>query len=65
MHGDLGQAIIRALETTPISSIPLVIKSDSQYAIKCNFFSASPSPLLLYLPRNTRSHGMASWLAPP
>ena len=66
MHGDPGQAIIRALETTPISPVPLVIKSDSQYAIKCNFFSASPSPLLLlYLPRDTRSHGMASWLAPP
>jgi hypothetical protein len=41
-----GQAIIRALETTPISSVPLVIKSNSHYAIKCNFFSASPSPHL-------------------
>jgi len=28
-------AIIRALETTPINSVPLVIKSDSEYAIKC------------------------------
>ncbi|KAI0289770.1 ribonuclease H-like domain-containing protein [Russula brevipes] len=28
-------AIIRALETTPITSVPLVIKSDSEYAIKC------------------------------
>lgn len=28
-------AIIRALETTPITSTPLIIKSDSQYAIKC------------------------------
>ncbi|KAI9511942.1 ribonuclease H-like domain-containing protein [Russula earlei] len=28
-------AIIRALETTPMSSVPLVIKSDSEYAIKC------------------------------
>jgi ribonuclease HI len=30
-----GQAIIRALETTPITSVPLIIKSDSQYSIKC------------------------------
>ncbi|KAN0113624.1 Ribonuclease H-like domain containing protein [Russula decolorans] len=28
-------AIIRALETTPITSAPLIIKSDSQYSIKC------------------------------
>ncbi|KAH9992197.1 ribonuclease H-like domain-containing protein [Russula compacta] len=28
-------AIIRALEATPIASVPLVIKSDSKYAIKC------------------------------
>jgi len=28
-------AIIRALETSPITSMPLVIKSDSEYAIKC------------------------------
>ncbi|KAH9970637.1 ribonuclease H-like domain-containing protein [Lactifluus volemus] len=28
-------AIIRALETIPASFVPLVIKSDSQYAIKC------------------------------
>lgn len=28
-------AIIRALETTPITSVPLAIKSDSKYAIKC------------------------------
>ena len=34
------QAIIRALETTPMTSVPLVIKSDSQYAIKCS----SPYP---------------------
>jgi len=28
-------AIIRALETAPVTSVPLVIKSDSEYAIKC------------------------------
>ncbi|KAI0260463.1 ribonuclease H-like domain-containing protein [Gloeopeniophorella convolvens] len=28
-------AIIRALETTPTTQLPLVIKSDSQYSIKC------------------------------
>jgi hypothetical protein len=38
-------------ESSAITSVPLIIKSDSQYAIKCKFFSTSCSPLLLYLPR--------------
>jgi ribonuclease HI len=43
----LIQAIIRALETTPITSVPLVIKSDSEYAIKCIYPPCTVIPLLI------------------
>ena len=57
----LGQAIIRALETTPITPVPLIIKSDSQYSIKCNFFlhiAPTHEPSLL---TNT-CEGFSDWL---
>jgi len=54
-------AIIRALETSPITSMPLVIKSDSEYAIKC----ISPCCCTAPTYRVRRLYGLASWLAPP
>jgi len=53
----MTQAIIRALETTPINSVPLVIKSDSEYAIKCIFFSRIVATLFL-----TEYLGFTDWL---
>jgi len=52
----LIQAIIRALETAPVTSVPLVIKSDSEYAIKCIFFFGIVIPLL------NKFVGFTDWL---
>jgi ribonuclease HI len=53
----MNQAIIRALETIPASFVPLVIKSDSQYAIKCNL------PLhVFFTPPNLVFVGTTEWL---
>jgi ribonuclease HI len=52
----VNQAIIRALETIPASLIPLVIKSDSEYAIKCNL------PLHVFLTPNFVFVGITDWL---
>ena len=35
----IHQAILRVLETTPISTKPLLIKSDSRYSIDCLYYS--------------------------
>lgn len=36
------QAIIRAIETCPFPDLPLEIRTDSSYSIKCAFLSNPP-----------------------
>jgi ribonuclease HI len=52
-----SQGLIRALETFPHSKQPLLLKTDSKYAIQCMPVSLSES-----IPRSLTPSGMEEWI---